>query len=208
MNKITDNFYYTQNSMMGNNSYILIDNFSCFIVDPSWNSDKLIDFIKSKNLILKGIILTHLHYDHVGETRKIVEEFDDVKIIVSKLGKEIVDNTSNKIFINDKNFKNNNFIYVKDGELIENGLINFIHTPGHSQCSMCIAFENKILTGDHIFVNEIGRTDLEYSDPKEMWNSIKKFKSYVESKKINNVYPGHNEFGTMEIILQKNKYLK
>ncbi|MGL5591274.1 MAG: MBL fold metallo-hydrolase [Mycoplasmoidaceae bacterium] len=208
MNKITDNFYYIQNSIMGNNSYILINKNFCFIVDPSWNSEKLIEFIKSKQLILKGIILTHLHYDHVGETKKIVENFDNIKIIVSKLGKEVVDNTSNRIFINDKDFKNNNFTYVEDGELIENDLIQFIHTPGHSQCSMCIAFENKILTGDHIFVDEIGRTDLEYADPKEMWNSIKKFKTYVDEKKINNIYPGHNEFGTMEIILQKNKYLK
>ncbi|MGL5640484.1 MAG: MBL fold metallo-hydrolase [Mycoplasmoidaceae bacterium] len=208
MTKITDNFYHIQNSIMRNNSYILINKNFCFIVDPSWNSKKLIDFIKSKKLILKGIILTHLHFDHVGHTKKIVNCFDNVKIIVSKLGKEIVDNTSNMIFIKDKNFKNNDFLYVEDLELIEDKLIQFIHTPGHSQCSMCIAFENKILTGDHIFVDEIGRTDLQYADPKEMWNSIQKFKTYVDEKKINNVYPGHNEFGTMEIIFKKNKYLK
>ncbi|MGL4616923.1 MAG: MBL fold metallo-hydrolase [Mycoplasmoidaceae bacterium] len=208
MKKITSNFYYIQNSVMGNNSYILINKSFCFIVDPSWNSDKLVNFIKSNKLILKGIILTHLHYDHVGDTKKILQNFEDVKIIVSKLGKEIIDKTSNMIFINDKSFKNNNFIYVEDGESIEDGIINFIHTPGHSQCSMCILFEDKILTGDHIFVDEIGRTDLQYADPKEMLNSIKKFKAYVNEKNINNVYPGHNEFGTMEIIFQKNKYLK
>lgn len=208
MIKISNNFYYIQNSIMGNNSYILINKNFCFIVDPSWNTDKLISFIESEKLILKGIILTHLHYDHVGDTKKLLYNFDNVKIIVSTLGKEIVKNTSNRIFINDKDFKNNNFIYVEDEEVIENGLIKFLQTPGHSQCSMCIIFENRILTGDHIFVDEIGRTDLEYSNPKEMGISIKKFKNYVHENKIHDVYPGHNEFGTMKIILEKNKYLK
>ncbi len=208
MIKISNNFYYIQNSVMGNNSYILINKFFCFIVDPSWNTDKLISFIESEKLILKGIILTHLHYDHVGDTKKLLYNFDNVKIIVSTLGKEIVENTSNRIFINDKDFKNNNFMYVEDEEVIENGLIKFLQTPGHSQCSMCITFENRILTGDHIFVDEVGRTDLEYSNPKEMGISIKKFKNYVDKNRIHDVYPGHNEFGTMKIILEKNKYLK
>ena len=208
MIKISNNFYYIQNSVMGNNSYILINKFFCFIVDPSWNTDKLISFIESEKLILKGIILTHLHYDHVGDTKKLLYNFDNVKIIVSTLGKEIVENTSNRIFINDKDFKNNNFMYVEDEEVIENGLIKFLQTPGHSQCSMCITFENRILTGDHIFVDEVGRTDLEYSNPKEMGISIKKFKNYVGKNRIHDVYPGHNEFGTMKIILEKNKYLK
>ena len=208
MIKISNNFYYIQNSVMGNNSYILINKFFCFIVDPSWNTDKLISFIESEKLILKGIILTHLHYDHVGDTKKLLYNFDNVKIIVSTLGKEIVENTSNRIFINDKDFKNNNFMYVEDEEVIENGLIKFLQTPGHSQCSMCITFENRILTGDHIFVDEVGRTDLEYSNPKVMGISIKKFKDYVDKNRIHDVYPGHNEFGTMKIILEKNKYLK
>ena len=73
---------------------------------------------------------------------------------------------------------------------------------------MCITFGNRILTGDHIFVDEVGRTDLEYSNPKEMGISIKKFKNYVDKNRIHDVYPGHNEFGTMKIILEKNKYLK
>ena len=208
MIKISNNFYYIQNSVMGNNSYILINKFFCFIVDPSWNTDKLISFIESEKLILKGIILTHLHYDHVGDTKKLLYNFDNVKIIVSTLGKEIVENTSNRIFINDKDFKNNNFMYVEDEEVIENGLIKFLQTPGHSQCSMCITFENRILTGDHIFVDEVGRTDLEYSNPKEMGISIKKFKNYVDKNRIHDVYPGHNEFGTMRSILEKNRYLK
>lgn len=208
MIKISNNFYYIQNNMMGNNSYILINKNFCFIVDPSWNIDTIIDFIKSKNLILKGIILTHLHYDHVGDTKKILKNFSDIKIIVSSLGKEVVKNTSNRIFINDSDFKNYDIIYVDDGEKIENELITFIHTPGHSQCSMCIIFENKILTGDHIFIDEIGRTDLEYSNSEEMKKSIKKFKKYVIENKIINVYPGHDDFGTIEIIFEKNKYLK
>ena len=208
MIKISNNFYYIQNSVMGNNSYILINKFFCFIVDPSWNTDKLISFIESEKLILKGIILTHLHYDHVGDTKKLLYNFDNVKIIVSTLGKEIVENTSNRIFINDKDFKNNNFMYVEDEEVIENGLIKFLQTPGHSQCSMCLTFENSILTADHIYVDEVGRTDLEYSNPKEMGISIKKFKNYVDKNRIHDVYPGHNEFGTMRIILEKNKYLK
>ena len=111
-------------------------------------------------------------------------------------------------FIKDKDFKSNNSMSVEDEEGIENGLIKFSQTPAHSHCSMCTIFQNRILTGDHISVAEVGRTDLEYSNPKEMGISIKKFKNYVDENKVRDVYPGHNEFGTMKIILEKNKYLK
>ena len=101
-----------------------------------------------------------------------------------------------------------NFMYVRVEGVIDNGLIKFIQTPGLSQCSMCIAFENRMLSGDHILVDGVGRADLEFSNPKEMGIPIKKFKNYVDENKIRDVYPGHNEFGTMKIILEKNKYLK
>ena len=46
-------------------------------------------------------------------------------------------------------------MYVEGEEVIENGLIKFLQTPGHSQCSMCITFENRILTGDHILLMKL-----------------------------------------------------
>ena len=58
-----------------------------------------------------------------------------MKIIVSTLGKEIVENTSNRIFINDKDFKNNNFTSVEDAEVIEKCLITFLQSRGPLQCS-------------------------------------------------------------------------
>ena len=67
--------------------------------------------------------------------------------------------------------------------------IKIIHTPGHTPGAICLLVENRLLTGDTLFVNAIGRTDLAGGD------AIKLFESLQKLKKLNDnieIYPGHD----------------
>jgi glyoxylase-like metal-dependent hydrolase (beta-lactamase superfamily II) len=65
------------------NTYLLYKNNKCVVIDPSINDDKIISFLQQHNLKLVGIILTHAHYDHIGNSFTLAKQHD-VKIYISK----------------------------------------------------------------------------------------------------------------------------
>ncbi len=140
---------------------------------------------------IERIIFTHAHYDHIGgkgmftEAKTAIHK-DDAKIL------EKGDSTKSCAFAFKKTLK------PKKADLIlnENDIIriddiklNVIHTPGHTEGSICLHDESsKILfTGDTIFSDTIGRTDLPGSNTEDMINSLNKLKSLEISK----ILPGH-----------------
>ena len=169
---------------MQNFSYIIADEQTkeAAVIDAGWETDKLIDIAKKEKLEIKKIILTHSHYDHIqkanelaAKTKPIIYfhelEFDEIKKTITN--KEI------------KIIKLRNNEEIKVGNL----KIKIIHTPGHTPGSICLLVENKLFTGDTLFVNAIGRTDLEGGD------ALKLFESLQKLKKLNDnidVYPGHD----------------
>lgn len=152
------------------------------VVDAGWDVDKVIKIADKEKLKIKKIILTHCHYDHVQKVNELEDktkaavyfhelEFDDIK--------KVMKNSRIKI------------IKLKNNEEVKVGSIKIkvIHTPGHTPGAICLLFNNKLLTGDTLFVNAIGRTDLAGG------NSIKLFESLQKLKKLDDnieVYPGHD----------------
>ncbi len=199
MKKITNNIcIYQDVSYMNNNTFILINNNDCIIVDPSWNTNEVLKYVNENNLDLKGIILTHLHYDHVGDTYKIVDKYNSIPIYVSSNSKNELKDGNEQLFTklihNNKEF-NTSFVDEKSKIKGFNNL-EFILTPGHSESSMCIYFDNSILTGDLIFKDGIGRTDFQYSNQEDMKKSLIKLNKFIlENKKNNsiNILPGHGD---------------
>lgn len=174
---------------MANFTYILIDEKSknCIIVDPSWDLNKIFDYISTNNLKVKYIINTHSHFDHVLGNDQ-VSEITKAKII-----------------------QHQNSPLKKDIEVTDNEIINFgdseikiIYTPGHSKDSICLIIDNKaMLTGDTIFVGSCGRLDLPGGDPNEMFDSIynKLFHLDGEMK----ILPGHHYGNSKTSYMSKEK---
>jgi glyoxylase-like metal-dependent hydrolase (beta-lactamase superfamily II) len=79
-----------------------------------------------------------------------------------------------------------------DGDAIKLGkvVIRVIHTPGHTSDSICLLVDNKLLTGDTLFVGECGRTDLPGGDSESMYNSL--FQRLMKLGDTVEVYPGHD----------------
>lgn len=151
---------------LNTNCYILSINNECIIIDPADNY-KLIKEKVNNNKILR-VIITHSHFDHIGA----LDYFD----------KNIILDYHN---LQEKKYKISNFMF------------EIIYTPGHKEDSITIYFykEKVMFTGDFIFKNAIGRTDLPGGNMLDMINSLNKIKKYSNDIVI---YPGHGESTTLE----------
>jgi len=183
---------------MQNFSYIIGDK-EAAVVDPAWEVDKILNIATEHDLDIKFILMTHTHYDHT----------DGVK--------ELVDATKATVYVHKSEIEEiqklgiDNVKTINEGDEIKIGKINVkvLHTPGHTPGSVCFLFDNKLITGDTLFVEAIGRVDLPGGNIKEMYESIQRLKKM--DGKIE-VYPGH-DYGsipnsTISHEIQNNPYLK
>lgn len=157
-------------------------------------------------------MLTHYHYDHIGAVeelkrkygsliychKKEVEGLKDSNINGSTIGKK-----KSISIIADRILSDGNIIKVGDTEL------EVIHTPGHTPGGICLKVKgsNIIFTGDTIFSDDIGRTDLLGGSEEILKNTIVNKISRWNNDVL--VYPGHGEQCTMEVIRgRKIQYVK
>lgn len=174
---------------MANFTYIIIDeiNNETIIVDPSWDLDTVLKFLKDNSLVAKFIINTHSHFDHtVGNEH------------LSKItGAKILQHKSSPLH-KDKE--------LDDDEIISfgNSSIKVLYTPGHSKDSICLIIDDRIMiTGDTIFVGSCGRLDLPGGSPDEMFDSI--YKKLFNLDGNLTVLPGHHYGSSKTSTLQKEK---
>jgi len=158
-----------------NFSYVIADEDSreAAVVDPGFNSEAIIRFLKDNGLTAKYVINTHHHGDHTAGNDEIKSAFD-AKIIAHKLS----------------NVPKN--IGVADGDIVTVGkiAIKVLHTPGHTPDGICLLTDGKLLTGDTLFVGECGRTDLPGGSAKNMYHSL--FHKLMKLDDDIEVYPGHD----------------
>lgn len=168
--------FFKQIKYHGDNfSYVIADETTreAAVVDPSFNSKEIIALLKSQGFRAKYIIDTHYHSDHTVGNHDIKVAFD-AKIVAHKLSRIAKD------------------MDVIDGDAVAVGEIRIgvIHTPGHSPDSICLLFDNKLLTGDTLFVGECGRTDLPDGSARDMYHSL--FDKLIKLDDNVEVYPGHD----------------
>lgn len=144
------------------NCYILSIGIDCLVIDPGDEYEKIKECISNKNVL--AILLTHRHFDHIGALDSI-----------SNCGKLKIYEYNN---VGEKEYKIGPFNF------------KIIYTKGHTEDSITYYFETEkiMFTGDFIFENSIGRTDLPTGDYNEMLKSIDMIKKYPDDILI---YPGH-----------------
>ena len=81
--KIVNNLCVFNGNNLGNNSYLLMNNNHCVVIDPSSYASDLISYIDSNNLTLDAILLTHAHYDHIESINDLIVYFN-VKVYCHK----------------------------------------------------------------------------------------------------------------------------
>ena len=148
------------------NCYILIINNNAIIIDPGAQANKIISYIEDNKLNLLAILITHAHFDHIGALDELLKQYN-VLVFYNNVNNEI-NNCKN---IKEKKYK------VKDFKF------EVIYTPGHRNDLVTYYFyENNVMfTGDFLFFNSVGRTDLKYGDKNKMCDSILKIKKYNDN---------------------------
>ncbi len=168
--------FFSQLKNRGDNfSYVIADevNREAAVVDPSFNANAIIQFLKKHEFNIKYVINTHNHIDHTAGNEEI-RSSPSAKVVAHRLSRLDKD------------------IGVIDGDVIEVGKISIkvIYTPGHSPDGICLLVEGKLLTGDTLFVGECGRTDLHGGNSEEMYHSL--FDKLLKLNEDVEVHPGHD----------------
>jgi glyoxylase-like metal-dependent hydrolase (beta-lactamase superfamily II) len=199
-----------ENGQLQVNSYICyIKGGDCFIVDPSDDPKEIITKIEHFDLKPKFVILTHGHCDHISGVNEIVATYQ-IPVYAHELEKTILENESFNLsqMVYNKSIIIKNVNYLKEGITeIEGIKLETILMPGHTKGSICIYLDEDCLmfTGDVIFKNSIGRTDLPTGDQKTLMNSLKRLGNYSKRMVI---YPGHGSRTTLRDEMSNNPYLK
>lgn len=166
-------------------------------IDPGYNTETIMDYIEKSDLMIDSILLTHGHFDHILSC-KTIQDKNSSKIYISKEDEEILydphHNYSEMIhkFSIDK-FDIANNVY-DDGHLnIINLDIRCISTPGHTKggFSYYIESEGVLFSGDTLFHDTFGRTDLYGGDFDAIRNSIVHKLFLLPDNTV--VYPGHGQ---------------
>ena len=175
------NVYQIQVGNMQNFSYIVEDDDTseAIIIDPSWDLIELEMVIKKNNLKIKYIVNTHHHFDHT-------------------LGNEAMVESTKAPIIQHESSELKHDITVNDGDFIEfgNSKLKVLHTPGHSQDSICLVGDGKIFSGDTLFVGNCGRIDLPGGSAKDLYHSLFDVLHKLDENLV--MYSGHN-YGGSEI---------
>lgn len=173
------------------------------VIDPGWPGDevdRLINEAAADNVVIKYIIATHYHSDHIG----------GISDLIGKTGAELLVHEDEATYMERLSYPAD--IVVKDGDLLSLGglPVKFIHTPGHSPGSMLVYTDGKVFTGDTLFVGGCGRADLPRSNPDDLYNSL--FKKVLALPDSTEIYPGHDygstPISTIEREKKENPYLR
>ena len=146
-------------------------------VDIMMNRDKAL--LEELELDLKFIIETHIHADHITSACPLKKYYPNARIVI---GMENVDAEA----CSD--------IMVNEGHILKIGKyeISTIETPGHTIGCMSYLVENKLLTGDALFIRSTGRCDFQGGSAESLYNSIQKLFKLPDTTEV---YPAHDYNG-------------
>ena len=181
------------------------------VIDPGDDIAEVLSLLQKHNLQVKQIIITHAHIDHVGGAMKLrtatgapilINENDyallkmlDVQAAWLGMQNPGKVEIANSLAESDK---------VQAGALVA----NVIHTPGHTEGSICLYFpdEQKLIAGDTLFAGSIGRTDLPGGSFDKIIRSLHGKLLALPDETV--VVPGHGQLTSIGEERQSNPFLK
>jgi len=197
----------------GTNVYICYDEASNVgvIIDPGNDADAIMNFVKEKGLEIKHILLTHGHFDHILAAKAVAEQ-TGAPILAHADERELLGdpelNFSRQAAREECSLSPDTLLH--DGDTINFGGESFkvIATPGHTKGGVCFYSDadNVLFSGDTLFCESVGRTDLPGGDFSAIEYSIRN-KLYTLPPETT-VYPGHSRKTTIAHEMVSNPHIK
>lgn len=194
-----------------NNNYLLIDEDAkeAVLIDCTQDSEAIDNALKEYGAELKYILLTHGHFDHVLGVNDFKSKYPDCEILMHESDQILLDTI--KEFT--RNFTTETLEvqkvdgYLKDGDILEFGghKIKVIYTPGHTQGCVCYLVDDMLFSGDTLFYESVGRTDLPGGNFNQIKSNIQE-KLFTLDESIK-VYPGHGPASTIGHEKTNNRFL-
>lgn len=176
--------------------YLIVDETTkdAVLIDPAGDYNSIFKQVEKHNAQIKYVINTHGHYDHTSGNSHVTAKTGAVLLIHQDDLRHLRDikREDTSLFSDEKNSTGKKTLLLKDNDriIIGNTQLWVLHTPGHSAGGICIYTDGNIFTGDTLFTEGVGRTDLPDSSNAALINSIKnKILSLPDDTKI---WPGHH----------------
>lgn len=195
------------------NCYILSDpdNHEAVVIDAGDEAQYLLRYIESNELQVKAILNTHGHYDHTQANDTLREKTgaplgihtDDAELLA------VPEKVSSRMMVKANPCKAPELL-LHNGDVIPFGKyqLQVIYTPGHSKGGCCFyeANEKVCFTGDTLFRNGVGRTDLYGGNYSVLMHSIRDRLHKLPDDVT--IYPGHGPESTMQFERKNNPFLR
>ncbi|SEN54627.1 Glyoxylase, beta-lactamase superfamily II [Amphibacillus marinus] len=179
---------------IGTNCYILSKKNKGLIVDPGAEADRIIEYLKLEKIDPLAILLTHAHFDHIGAVDQLRDQYAIFAYLHKGEANWMADpdlNGSNHFPLGQITAKPADYFFNEEVMSIGDFSFKILETPGHSPGGVSFVFaeEQIVLSGDCLFQQSIGRTDLIGGNQAKLIASIKNVLFRLPDRYT--VYPGH-----------------
>ena len=171
---------------------------SCVVIDPGFEPQTVLLAAQKLGKTIEAIFLTHGHFDHVGAVKEIAAD-THCKVYLCALDLTMPPQlTAGTLYYTDT--------YSEGDEITAAGLtFRVLHTPGHTQGSVCLLTQGHMFSGDTLFAGSCGRTDLPGGSWETIQRSLRRL-AQLEDDLI--VHPGHGDSTTLTNERMYNPYMR
>ena len=191
------------------NCYLIVEENQAFAVDPSISDDIIIKELEKRSLELRGILLTHGHFDHIWKLKELRQK-TGAPVYVHEFDAEMLTSSAKNAY---SAFMYGEFtvggadFLLHDGDVLTLGdeSLSVIHTPGHTRGSVCFDTGDSLITGDTLFAEGFGRYDLYGGDFNTLKASLQKLCEMASTER-RWIFCGHGEPSTLKSAAENLKY--
>ena len=176
------------------NTYLVYDaNGRALMIDPGDEAQRLLAWLDETQVQVEAIVLTHAHFDHIMAV-KAVQEATGAPLLIHEADARVLNNSAYTLI--DLPYTLTPDRLLKDGDTVTMGdeVFEVLHTPGHTEGSICLLSGTLLFAGDTLFAGSVGRVDLPGADVRKQRESLGRLAALPDAVRV---FSGHGEETTI-----------